>query len=96
MIRTRRIIKRQTGPGHMKQLRTNFLVSKAGRMINHKLAEPSSHSPASPTSRHIEARFTTRRNHRPGKVRPAVLMWSIGVPITTVLIFFMIRGCNNL
>ena len=30
---------------------------------------------------------------RAGKMRPAVLLWALGVPIPLILIFFLIRGC---
>ncbi len=30
---------------------------------------------------------------RPGKMRPAILLWAIGVPIPLVLLFVLIRGC---
>ena len=30
---------------------------------------------------------------RAGKVRPAILLWALGVPIPLVLLFVAIRGC---
>ena len=37
------------------------------------------------------------RRHRDeliaGKVRPAILLWALGVPIPLVLLFLLIRGC---
>ena len=34
-----------------------------------------------------------RKNSRPGKVRHALLLWLLGVPIPLILLFFLIRGC---
>jgi hypothetical protein len=30
---------------------------------------------------------------RPGKVRPAILLWALGVPIPLVLLFLLLRSC---
>lgn len=30
---------------------------------------------------------------RAGKIRPAILLWALGVPIPLVLLFLLIRGC---
>lgn len=35
----------------------------------------------------------TRWPARDGKIRPAVLLWALGVPIPLVLIFLLIRSC---
>jgi hypothetical protein len=35
----------------------------------------------------------SRPGFRDGKIRPAVLLWALGVPIPFVLIFLVIRGC---
>ena len=32
---------------------------------------------------------------RSGKVRPAILLWALGVPIPFILVFFLIRGCMS-
>lgn len=32
---------------------------------------------------------------REGKVRTAVLLWALGVPLPLVLIFLLIRGCTG-
>lgn len=32
-------------------------------------------------------------SERSGKVRPALLLWALGVPIPLVLLFLLIRGC---
>lgn len=34
-----------------------------------------------------------RAVHRPGKVRPAILLWALGVPIPLILLILLIRGC---
>ena len=31
---------------------------------------------------------------RPGRIRPLVLLWALGVPLPIVLIIFLIRGCS--
>jgi hypothetical protein len=31
--------------------------------------------------------------HRPGKVRPMILLWALGVPIPLILLIVLIRGC---
>lgn len=30
---------------------------------------------------------------RPGKVRPMILLWALGVPIPLILIIVLMRGC---
>ncbi len=30
---------------------------------------------------------------RPGKIRPAILLWALGVPIPLILLVFLLRGC---
>jgi hypothetical protein len=30
---------------------------------------------------------------RPGKMRPAILLWALGVPIPLIILFLLIRGC---
>jgi hypothetical protein len=30
---------------------------------------------------------------RAGKVRPAILLWALGVPIPIILVVLLIRGC---
>ncbi len=32
---------------------------------------------------------------REGKVRPAILLWALGVPIPLVLLFLLIRSCTG-
>jgi|GEM_PF-3192185 len=32
---------------------------------------------------------------RRGKVRPAILLWALGVPIPLVLLFLLIRSCTG-
>ena len=36
---------------------------------------------------------TNARQLEAGKVRTAVLLWALGVPIPLVLLFVLIRGC---
>lgn len=33
------------------------------------------------------------RYSRPGKIKGALLMWLLGVPIPLILLFFLIKGC---
>lgn len=35
-----------------------------------------------------------RAGWRFGKMRPAILLWALGVPIPFVLLFLLIRGCT--
>jgi hypothetical protein len=30
---------------------------------------------------------------RPGRVRPMILLWALGVPLPIILIILLIRGC---
>lgn len=30
---------------------------------------------------------------RPGRVRPMILLWALGVPIPLILILMLMRGC---
>lgn len=32
---------------------------------------------------------------RPGRIRPMILLWALGVPIPIILIIFLIRGCTG-
>lgn len=32
---------------------------------------------------------------RPGKVKPAILLWALGVPIPLVLLFLLVRSCTG-
>lgn len=34
-----------------------------------------------------------RRAARPGKIRPMILLWALGVPIPIILILLLMRGC---
>jgi hypothetical protein len=45
--------------------------------------------PSAPASRP----GATPSGARSGKVRPAILLWALGVPIPIVLILLLIRGC---
>ena len=33
------------------------------------------------------------RYSRPGKIKGALLLWLLGVPIPLILLFFLIKGC---
>ncbi|MBY0308132.1 MAG: hypothetical protein K2Q09_05275 [Phycisphaerales bacterium] len=44
--------------------------------------------PAPAATHRKQCRYT-----RPGKIRGALLMWLLGVPIPLILLFFMIKGC---
>ncbi|MDZ4828597.1 MAG: hypothetical protein SGJ09_00175 [Phycisphaerae bacterium] len=33
------------------------------------------------------------RQPRWGKVRPAILLWALGIPIPLILLFLLVRGC---
>lgn len=35
----------------------------------------------------------TKRVLRRAKVRPAILLWALGVPIPLILLFLLLRGC---
>lgn len=30
---------------------------------------------------------------RPGKVRPMILLWALGIPIPVILVIVLVRGC---
>jgi hypothetical protein len=32
-------------------------------------------------------------SHRSGKVRSAILLWALGVPIPVLLLIYLLRGC---
>ncbi len=34
-----------------------------------------------------------RGQSRPGKVRPMILLWALGVPIPIIVILLLMRGC---
>jgi hypothetical protein len=33
------------------------------------------------------------RDKESGRVKPAILLWALGVPLPIILIIFLIRGC---
>lgn len=32
-------------------------------------------------------------NQESGRVKPAILLWALGVPLPLILLFLLIRGC---
>lgn len=32
-------------------------------------------------------------NTRPGRVKPMILLWALGVPIPLILLIVLVRGC---
>ena len=57
---------------------------------------PSNNSPK-PTKAALDAGLpeSSAKHRAPaGKIRPAVLLWALGVPIPLVLIFVLVRGCT--
>lgn len=50
-----------------------------------KTADPDQTGPLVPAPR----RFASR----PGRVRPMMLLWALGIPLPIVLVIMLIRGC---
>ena len=38
-------------------------------------------------------RYRPSKWMRAGKMRPAILLWALGIPIPLILLFFLLRGC---
>lgn len=61
--------------------------------------QQSKQSTAQPRFKHVSPlspwrnRVRRRAAHHAGKIRPAILLWALGVPIPLVLLFVLIRGC---
>ena len=41
----------------------------------------------------MNSQFPSPPRSRPGRIRPAILLWALGVPIPLIVLFFLIRGC---
>ncbi|MFT3686555.1 MAG: hypothetical protein QM783_16835 [Phycisphaerales bacterium] len=65
---------------------TTRLQALAGRICIHRSSRE--RVPAAAALHRKQIRFT-----RPGKIRSALLLWLLGVPIPLILLFFMIKGC---
>jgi hypothetical protein len=37
--------------------------------------------------------MSEKRDKESGRVKPAILLWALGIPLPIILIIFLLRGC---